>query len=84
MDYGMIGKIEKAKRYAQEPDRFHFEHFQLNFRGDNNDHHVSFDHGTWKCDCDYFHLRGMCCHTMALERLLDQMLPAASTEPTKN
>ncbi len=22
MDYGMIGKIEKAKRYAKERDRF--------------------------------------------------------------
>ncbi len=25
MDSGMIGKIEKAKRYAQERERFHFE-----------------------------------------------------------
>jgi len=24
MDYSMIGKIEKAKRYAQERDRFEF------------------------------------------------------------
>ncbi len=27
MDSGMIGKIDKAKRYAQEPHRFHFEIF---------------------------------------------------------
>jgi len=24
MDYGMIGKIEKARRYAQERDRIRF------------------------------------------------------------
>lgn len=79
MDYGMIGKIEKAKLYAQEPERFHFEQFELNFRGDNNDHHVAFSQGAWKCDCDYFHLRGLCCHTMALERILDRMLPEKAT-----
>ena len=28
MDYGMIGKIEKAKRYAAEKDRFHIEFAQ--------------------------------------------------------
>ena len=27
MDYGMIGKIEKAKRYAQERDRIQFSDF---------------------------------------------------------
>ncbi len=29
MDYGMIGKIQKAKRYAQERDRIHFDFFRL-------------------------------------------------------
>jgi hypothetical protein len=74
MDYGMIGKIEKAKRYAQEPDRFQFDQFNITFRGDNNNHQVRFDQGKWQCDCDFFHLRGVCCHTMALERILEPML----------
>jgi hypothetical protein len=34
MDYGMIGKIEKAKRYAEEPERFQFDRFAITFRGD--------------------------------------------------
>ena len=29
MDSGMIGKIEKAIRYAQERDRFQFEQFTV-------------------------------------------------------
>ncbi|OGO10303.1 MAG: hypothetical protein A3K46_08735 [Chloroflexi bacterium RBG_13_60_9] len=78
MDYGMIGKIEKAKRYAEEPDRFHFEQFAITFRGDNNNHQVKFEQGKWQCDCEFFHLRGVCCHTMALERILDKMLPVSS------
>ena len=28
MDYGMIGKIDKAKRYADQRDRIHFESFK--------------------------------------------------------
>lgn len=77
MDYGMISKIEKAKRYAQERERFRFEQFTVSFAGDNNPHSISFDRGTWRCDCDFFARRGMCSHTMALERILDHMIPAA-------
>jgi len=77
MDYGMIGKIEKAKRYAQERGRFKFVQFTVSFAGDNNPHTVSYGKGNWKCDCDFFILRGTCSHQMALERILDQMIPAA-------
>ncbi len=37
MDYGMIGKREKAKRYAEERNRFLFNKFDITFHGDNND-----------------------------------------------
>lgn len=80
MDYGMIGKIEKAKRYAQERDRFRFHKFDVTFSGDNNSHHVTYDNGVFHCDCEFFVLRNRCSHTMALEQLLDKMLPAS--EPT--
>jgi hypothetical protein len=81
MDYGMIGKIEKAKRYAQERDRFRFEQFSVTFSGDNNLHNVTFNHGQFHCDCEFFTLRGRCSHTMALEQLLDKMLPVAEGAP---
>ena len=68
-------KIEKAKRYAVEPQRFHFEKFSLMFHGDNNDHAVSFDNGAWQCDCEYFIVHSWCCHTKALEIMLEKMLP---------
>jgi hypothetical protein len=75
MDHGMIGKIEKAKRYAQQRERFRFDQFHVTFTGENNNHQVSFDSGVFKCDCEFFLLRERCSHTMALEQLLDQMLP---------
>jgi hypothetical protein len=77
MDYGMIGKIEKAKRYAQERDRFRFSSFTVTVDGANNPHTVIYDNGTWHCDCDFFHSRGRCSHTMALEFILEGMIAAA-------
>jgi hypothetical protein len=75
MDYGMIGKIEKAKRYASQTERIHFEAFKVTFEGENNPHTVVFDGGEWQCDCDFFQTRGRCSHTMALEMILEDMLP---------
>lgn len=75
MDNGMIGKIEKAKRYAQERNRVHFTALTVNLEGENNSHTVNFNNGTWNCDCDFFHSRGRCSHTMAIEMILEDMLP---------
>jgi hypothetical protein len=75
MDYGLIGKREKAKRYAEDRQRFRFNQFDLTFHGDNNDHHVAYNEGSFKCDCEFFLTHERCSHTMALEILLNEMLP---------
>jgi hypothetical protein len=75
MDYGMIGKIEKAKRYAQDRKRFLFNQFDMTFHGDNNDHHVTFENGVFNCDCEFFITHHRCGHSMALEILLQDTLP---------
>lgn len=75
MDYGMIGKIEKAKRYAEDRNRIVFENIKAKFDGENNTHSVEYIEGTWRCDCDFFLTRNVCSHTMALERILEGMLP---------
>lgn len=74
MDSGMISKIQKAKRYAQERERIQFVEFQVAFRGDHNSYSVSYDRGQWNCDCHFFASRGVCSHTMTLERVLGVML----------
>ena len=74
MDYGLIGKMEKAKRYAEERNRFSFNRFELNFHGDNNDHAVSYDNGAFNCDCEFFLTHQRCAHTMALDELLKDMI----------
>jgi len=75
MDSGMIGKIDKAKRYAQERNRVRFESFTVTFDGQNNPHTVHMTNGVWQCDCSFFQSRGRCSHTMALEMILEDMLP---------
>jgi len=75
MDSGMIGKIEKAKRYAGERHRFRFNKFDLTFHGDNNNHHLTFDNGRLACDCEFFITHQRCAHSMALEQLLKDMTP---------
>ena len=74
MDYGMIGKIEKAKIYSEERERIEFESFRVKIEGDNNSHVVGYDHGAWDCDCDYFASHAVCGHTMAMERVLKDMV----------
>lgn len=75
MDSGMIGKIQKAKRYAQERERFHIESLVISVDGTNNAHRVTLDNGMLKCTCDFFQSREFCSHTMALEEILKDMEP---------
>lgn len=70
----MIGKIEKAKRYAEERDRFNVQSLKVIVGGANNPHEVLLEDGQWHCDCDFFKTRGRCSHTMALEIILEGMV----------
>ena len=76
MHSSLIGKIEKARRYAEERDRIAFISFTVRFRGEHSHHQVSFNDGRWQCACAFFSERGVCSHTMALERVLAGMLPS--------
>jgi hypothetical protein len=75
MQSSLIGKIEKAKRYAEEPDRIHIEGLRVEFDGENDRHRVTLEGDTWRCSCNFFAGWNACAHTMALENLLDGMLP---------
>ncbi len=77
MDNGMVRKYEKAKQYAEERSRIHVRSLTVDFDGTNNPHTVTFNEGQWQCDCEYFLLHQRCSHTMALEIILDEMLPEA-------
>ncbi|MHB8459344.1 MAG: hypothetical protein ACYDAK_01990 [Candidatus Limnocylindrales bacterium] len=71
----LIGKVEKANRYARELDRISIDGLSLTFRGDNDTHAVTLDAGTWHCTCHYFASFGSCVHLLALQKIFGIMLP---------
>jgi hypothetical protein len=75
MQSSLIGKIEKAKRYAQETDRITFRELLVEFQGEHDNYTTSYKDGKWYCSCHFFPSWGLCSHTMALEKILGSMLP---------
>lgn len=75
MQSSLIGKIEKAKRYAQETERVTFSELSVKFRGENDNYTTGYKDEKWHCTCHFFSNWGTCSHTMALERILGNMLP---------
>ena len=75
MQSSLIGKVEKAKRYAQETERVTFSELSVKFRGEHNDYNTGYKDGQWHCSCQFFSNWGLCSHTMALQRILSNMLP---------
>jgi hypothetical protein len=74
----VIGKIEKARRYASERHRIQFHNLEVEFRGENGDHRVRLENDKWHCTCDFFTGYATCAHTMAMERVLEGMLPSGA------
>jgi hypothetical protein len=76
----MIGKVEKAMRYAHEPDRVKLQQVTATFAGDNSTHTISLDADAWHCDCHLFEAAGGCSHTLAVQKMLDPMLSDAARD----
>ena len=77
MNSSMIGKIEKAHRYAREPERVQIRGIEATFRGGHDEYEVRLVDGEWNCSCHTFssHVIGTCSHVMAMQQMLDAMLP---------
>ena len=76
MNSGMIGKIDKAHRYAQEPNRMQIAEFSATFRGSHDDYRVELTSEGWRCSCHTFeaHVLDSCPHVMAAQLILGPML----------
>ncbi len=82
MHSSLISKVQKAREYASEPERMRIKNLEVTFHGDNSDHTVTIADGTWSCSCDFFRDRDVCSHTMAMERVLEGMVPPVSERVT--
>lgn len=75
MNSSMIGTIDKARRYAQEPERMHVSALAATFHGGHDDYALSLTDDHWRCTCHTFEQHESCPHVMAAQRLLAPMLP---------
>lgn len=73
----LISMVEKAKRYASEPDRVSLQGLEVRFRGNNDTHTVSLHGDEWSCECDHFSAHGLCTHVMTLQRMFATNLSEA-------
>lgn len=80
MHSDLIGKIEKARRYAEEPQRIKFSELKAHFHGGNSEHEIELHDGHWSCTCSFFHSWGTCAHVMAMQRILNPMLTAEALQ----
>jgi hypothetical protein len=74
-DSGLINKFQKAKMYADQPERIHFKDLRVEFDGNHSPHTVEYHDGSWQCDCGYFRGHSTCSHVMAIDRVLGVMAP---------
>jgi len=74
----IANRILKAKQYAEEKDkRIRVHSFEVELHGEHDNHVVSYDRGTWECECEEFTLRNICAHVMAMEEIMgDAVEPA--------
>ncbi|HEX9988598.1 MAG TPA: SWIM zinc finger family protein [Chloroflexia bacterium] len=82
MNSSLIGKIEKAHRYEQEPERVSIQSLTADFNGEHNTYHLNLENNHWSCSCSFYSGYGTCSHVMAVQRILAPMLSLESRSET--
>ncbi len=77
----IVSDVKKAKRYSQETDRIRILRFECHFEGYNKDHYITYNAGNWTSTASFFAQRGVCSHTMTLEKILKGMVEPARVQP---
>lgn len=78
MNSSIIGKIEKAHRYEQEPERLKMKNLEADFQGEHDVYHIKLDNNHWSCSCSFYTAYGTCSHVMAAQLILAPMLSLES------
>ena len=76
MQSSLHGMIDKAHRYAEEPNRVQLSRLEATVHGDNDNHVVNLTDGQLKCDCDHYQYERLCAHVLTVERVLKSYIPA--------
>jgi len=78
MQSTIVTKAEKARRYAQEPDRLRITVIEATFEAGGGSHVLCLGADGWACDCEFFVANDVCPHAEAASRMLDAHLVEAA------
>jgi hypothetical protein len=66
----LLKKIEKARRYISEPERFSFkDDTHVTVQSEHNLRKLFYTDNKWHCDCDFFRSYAVCSHVIAVEEI---------------
>lgn len=65
----LFKKIEKAKKYISEPERFMIQDSQAELRSEHGTRKLLFKNGKWQCDCDFSEQYNICSHIIAINEI---------------
>ena len=77
----IVSDVKKAKRYSDQQDCIRIVCFDCNFEGYNKAHRITYDNGKWTSTASFFAQRGVCSHTMALEKILKGFVEPVRVQP---
>jgi len=67
----LIRKIEKAKGYIAQPDRFIRNENSIELKSEHGTRILSKIEGNWTCNCDFFSNFEICSHVIAAQEIYD-------------
>lgn len=65
----LIGKIEKARNYIKEPERFKFEKGKVILNSTHGIRKINKENNKFICDCPFFKEHNICSHVIAAKEL---------------
>lgn len=66
----LLNKIEKAKGYICEPERFKIEGLNVELKSEHGTRSLVFVDGRWNCTCDFFRRHEICSHAIATDEIV--------------
>jgi len=66
----LLKKIEKAKRYIAEPERFKINGHKVELQSEHGTRNLVLVNGKWNCTCDFFKQYGICSHIIATKEIV--------------
>lgn len=66
----LLKKIEKARLYSSQPERFSIKSNKATLKSEHNIRHLVNKNKSWTCDCDFFKENQICSHVLAIEEVL--------------